>query len=136
VRERVIVEQLHGHCSRELLWRFEEAHQQGRLEEVGHQAFGAPHSQEELVRGHAVVLGEGLLVAVKVEHGVEQARNRGTVREWETLEELEGGEHLPQGRGQGGHVCAREDWRSGLQSIWRVEGGVGEGREHLLLRQT
>jgi hypothetical protein len=70
VGQRVEVEQLHGDSGGELLGGFEEAHEQGGLDEVVDQPFGNAGAEEQLVCCHAVVGSKGPLIAIVIQHRV------------------------------------------------------------------
>mmetsp|Transcript_69647 Transcript_69647/g.220534 ORF Transcript_69647/g.220534 Transcript_69647/m.220534 type:complete len:210 (-) Transcript_69647:36-665(-) len=85
------------------------------------------------MRGHAIVCLEGLLVAVEVQHGVQEAHHGHAVLQGEPLEIGEGREHLAQGGGELRECAGAEDGRGGLEAVGGEEGGRGELREHILL---
>mmetsp|Transcript_43754 Transcript_43754/g.137383 ORF Transcript_43754/g.137383 Transcript_43754/m.137383 type:complete len:473 (+) Transcript_43754:485-1903(+) len=133
VRERVVVEKLHDDGGAQLLRRLEESHEQRRLEEVVHEPFAHAEANEELVRRHAVVLLEGRLVTVVVEHGEQQPHDGGAILDGQALEVVEGREDLAQRRRQRRELRRREDRRRRLEALRAEEARARELREHLAL---
>ena len=131
MRERVVIQQLHGDRRRELFRGLEQTHEQRGANEVVHQTFAQPELDEQVVRGHPVVRLERLVVPAQVEHSVQQADHRDAVLQREPLEVVERREHLAKRRGQLRVVAAAEHRRGGLEAVGGKERGRGEVRKHV-----
>ena len=96
----VVVEQLHRHRRRQLLRRLEQAHQQGRPQELVDHPLADLQLTEQGQRIHRVVAPEHRLTAMKIEHRHQQSGDAEPIGHRQPLEVVDGGEGLPQRTGQ------------------------------------
>ena len=133
VRERVVIEELHRHRRGELLRGFEEADEEGRADEIVHEALAESHSDEEIVRGHAIVRAEGGVVAAEVEHGVQETRHARAVLRGRRLKLSKVANTWPERGGELEVVAGAEYGSGGLEAVGGEETGGGEVGEDVRL---
>mmetsp|Transcript_1077 Transcript_1077/g.4550 ORF Transcript_1077/g.4550 Transcript_1077/m.4550 type:complete len:337 (+) Transcript_1077:700-1710(+) len=96
VRQRVVIQQFHHDSRRKLLWWLEQPDEQRRANEIVHQSLTQSHANEQLVRSEPIVRLKRLLIAIQIQHRVQQADHRHPIAQRQSFKVIESRKHLSE----------------------------------------